>query len=59
MLRYILPVLVFGTECRYLTKVFCYHLQIEPDLLLASREEILILILLRSKLLLLQSRYLL
>ena len=57
LLRYISPVLVFGTECRYLTKDFCYRLEIEPNLLLASREEILILILLRSKLVLLQSEY--
>ena len=59
LLRYISPVLTFGTERRYLTKVFCYCLQIEPNLLLASKEEILILILLRSKLVLLQSKYLL
>ena len=51
LLRYISPVLAFGTERRYLTKDFCYCLQIEPNLLLASKEEILILILLRSKLL--------
>ena len=51
LLRYISPVLAFGTERRYLTKDFCYRLQIELNLLLASREEILILILLRSKLL--------
>ena len=50
LLRYISPVLAFGTERRYLTKEFCYRLQIEPNLLLASKEEILILILLRSKL---------
>ena len=43
LLRYISPVLVFGTERRYLTKEFCYRLQIEPNLLLASKEEILIL----------------
>ena len=50
LLRYISPVLAFGTEHRYLTKEFCYRLQIEPNLLLTSKEEILILMLLRSKL---------
>ena len=43
MLRYISPVLAFGTERRYLTIGFCYRLQIELKLLLASKEEILIL----------------
>ena len=43
LLRYISPVLVFSTERRYLTKVFCYCLQIKPNLLLTSKEEILIL----------------
>ena len=56
LLRYISPVLTFGTERRFLTKEFCYRLQIEPNLLLASKEEILILVLLRSKLVLLQSK---
>ena len=43
VLRYISPVLAFGTERRYLTIRFCYRLQIELKLLLASKEEILIL----------------
>ena len=34
LLRYISPVLAFGTERRYLIKVFCYYLWIKPNLLL-------------------------
>ena len=37
VLRYISPVLAFGTERRYLTKEFCYCLQIEPNHLLLNK----------------------